>query len=174
VQELFEARNPKGESIIADIDGRVELLTTEDGGRILKVIFSEMREDAYDIPGNWAIQVEDGEDIPRARGWPSAAKGSAVRAQRQSCARRQQGRRPLGIPRRARIRGSIGGSAARRNGEVVVAGQQLTEGSQNPTASCASWDGQRPRFTWSKRCSESTGRRVYPSTTSTSSSSYAR
>ena len=50
VQELFEARNPKGEAIIADIDGRVELLTSEDGARELKVIFSEMREDAHAVP----------------------------------------------------------------------------------------------------------------------------
>ncbi|MEW5957997.1 MAG: DNA-directed RNA polymerase subunit beta', partial [Chloroflexota bacterium] len=63
VQELFEARNPKGEAIISDLDGRIELISHEDGSRVLKVISAEMRQDEYDIPGNWAILVEDGDEV---------------------------------------------------------------------------------------------------------------
>jgi DNA-directed RNA polymerase subunit beta' len=133
VQELFEARNPKGEAIIADIDGRVELLTTDDGGRILKVIFSEMREDAYDIPGNWAIQVEDGEDIPaRTRLAKRGDKevlaehnGKVVRDGNKVIVRWEfRDEREYEVASAARLRVETG--------EVVTAGQQLTEGSQNP------------------------------------------
>ena len=63
VQELFEARAPKGEAIISDLDGRVEIITREDGSRVLKVSSSEMRRDVYEIPGNWAILVEDGDEV---------------------------------------------------------------------------------------------------------------
>jgi DNA-directed RNA polymerase subunit beta' len=133
VQELFEARNPKGEAIISDIDGRVELLTTEDGGRRLKVIFSEMREDVYEIPGNWAILVEDGDEI-------SAHTRVAKRGDKEAVAER------AGVvmrdDRKIIIRWEYTdeheyevASAARlrvESGSKVVAGQQLTEGSNNP------------------------------------------
>jgi DNA-directed RNA polymerase subunit beta' len=133
VQELFEARNPKGEAIIADIDGRIELLTTEDGGRILKVVFSEMREDAYDIPGNWAIQVEDGEEIPaRTRLAKRGDKevlaehnGKVVRDGNKVIVRWEfRDEREYEVASAARLRVETG--------EIVTAGQQLTEGSQNP------------------------------------------
>ena len=41
VQELFEARNPKGEAIICALDGRLEIINREDGSRVLKVISSD-------------------------------------------------------------------------------------------------------------------------------------
>jgi DNA-directed RNA polymerase subunit beta' len=133
VQELFEARNPKGEAIIADIDGRVELLTTEDGGRILKVIFSEMREDAYDIPGNWAIQVEDGEDIP-ARTRLAKRGDKEVLAEHNGKVQRDGNRVVVRWEFRDEREYEVASAARLRaeTGEVVTAGQQLTEGSQNP------------------------------------------
>jgi DNA-directed RNA polymerase subunit beta' len=133
VQELFEARNPKGEAIIADIDGRVELLTTEDGGRLLKVIFSEMREDAYDIPGNWAIQVEDGEDIP-ARTRLAKRGDKEILAEHNGKVQRDGNKVIVRWEFRDEREYEVASAARLRveTGEVVVAGQQLTEGSQNP------------------------------------------
>ena len=133
VQELFEARTPKGEAIISDIDGRVDIVTTEDGGRVLKVIQAEMRHDTYDIPGNWAILVEDGETIP-------AHTRLAKRGDREILAERG------GIVSRDGTTVSVHwefrdereyevASAARLRvaaGDMVKAGQQLTEGSLNP------------------------------------------
>ena len=52
VQELFEARIPKGEAVISDIDGRLEL-DQQDGVRVLKVIHSEVLTDEYAIPRNY-------------------------------------------------------------------------------------------------------------------------
>ena len=63
VQELFEARNPKGEAIISDLDGRVELVSYEDGSRILKVIASEIRQEDYKVPKKWLVVVEDGDEV---------------------------------------------------------------------------------------------------------------
>jgi DNA-directed RNA polymerase subunit beta' len=62
VQELFEARVPKGEAIISDIDGRVEL-RQEEGIRQLKVTFSETLSDTYEVPRNYRILVEDGQSV---------------------------------------------------------------------------------------------------------------
>ena len=58
VQELFEARIPKGEAIISDIDGVVELHQQE-GIRLLKVVHSEVLTNEYSIPRNYRIMVEN-------------------------------------------------------------------------------------------------------------------
>jgi DNA-directed RNA polymerase subunit beta' len=62
VQELFEARIPKGESIISDIDGRLEV-DQRDGVRVLRVIHSEVLTDEYAIPKNYRVLVEDEQSI---------------------------------------------------------------------------------------------------------------
>jgi DNA-directed RNA polymerase subunit beta' len=62
VQELFEARIPKGEAVISDIDGRVEL-NQQDGVRVIKVTQSEVFTDEYLIPRNYRILVEDEQSI---------------------------------------------------------------------------------------------------------------
>jgi DNA-directed RNA polymerase subunit beta' len=63
VQELFEARIPKGEAVISDIDGRVEM-DQQDGVRVLKVIHHEVFTDEYPVPKNYRILVEDEQSIP--------------------------------------------------------------------------------------------------------------
>jgi DNA-directed RNA polymerase subunit beta' len=133
VQELFEARNPKGEAIIADIDGRVELLTTDDGGRVLKVSFSEMREDAYDVPGNWAILVEDGDQVePHDR---LAKRGDKeIVAEHKGVVVREDHKLTVRWEYREEYEYEVASAARLRveTGSTVSAGQQLTEGSKNP------------------------------------------
>ncbi len=62
VEELFEARVPKGAAILADIDGVVELDTSEEGRRLRLVSREEFRED-YPIPENGNVLVEEGETV---------------------------------------------------------------------------------------------------------------
>jgi DNA-directed RNA polymerase subunit beta' len=62
VQELFEARIPKGEAVISDIDGRVEL-DQRDGVRVLKVVHHQVFTDEYPVPRNYRILVEDEQSI---------------------------------------------------------------------------------------------------------------
>jgi DNA-directed RNA polymerase subunit beta' len=62
VQELFECRIPKGEAVVSDIDGRVELLQ-QDGVRVLRVIHSEVLTDVHEIPRNYKILVEDEQSV---------------------------------------------------------------------------------------------------------------
>jgi hypothetical protein len=63
VQELFEARIPKGEAVISDIDGRVELDQRDGGVRVLKVIHHEVFTDEYPVPRNYRILVEDEQSL---------------------------------------------------------------------------------------------------------------
>jgi len=62
VQELFEARIPKGEAVISDIDGRVEL-DQQDGVRVLKVVHHEVFTDEYAIPRNYRVLVQDEQSV---------------------------------------------------------------------------------------------------------------
>jgi DNA-directed RNA polymerase subunit beta' len=133
VQELFEARNPKGEAIISDIDGLVELVTNEDGGRMLKVNFSEMREDSYEVPGNWAVLVEDGDEVePRDR---LAKRGDKdVVAEHKGVVVRDDHKINVRWEYKEEHEYEVASAARLRvePGTMVAAGQQLTEGSKNP------------------------------------------
>jgi DNA-directed RNA polymerase subunit beta' len=62
VEELFEARVPKGAAILADIDGTVELEVDEDGRRLRLVTREEFRED-YVVPEDGLILVDEGEEV---------------------------------------------------------------------------------------------------------------
>ena len=133
VQELFEARNPKGEAVICDLDGRVEIINREDGSRVLKVVSSEIRQDDYEVPGNWAILVEDGDEV-------SAKAKLAKRGDQELVA--ENGGKVQREGTKITIRWEFAEeeeyeieSAARlrvQNGDKVTLGQQLTEGSLNP------------------------------------------
>jgi len=60
VEEVFEARQPKGQAIISEIGGRVEVTQTEEG-RVTKVTSSEVFRDEYSLPPGWRAMVNNGQ-----------------------------------------------------------------------------------------------------------------
>ena len=62
VEELFEARVPKGAAILADIDGVIEMESDEEGRRLRITSKEEFRED-YQAPENGLILVDEGETV---------------------------------------------------------------------------------------------------------------
>ncbi|MEE8578074.1 MAG: DNA-directed RNA polymerase subunit beta', partial [candidate division Zixibacteria bacterium] len=62
VEELFESRTPKGQAIISELEGIVNISRTE-GGRIIKITSSEFYRDDYNIPPNYELKVEDGQQV---------------------------------------------------------------------------------------------------------------
>ena len=138
VQELFEARNPKGQAIIADLDGTVELWE-EEGIRHLRISATETLRDEYEIPGNHRILIENGDDVEAGtvlaeRGKPGsplfnqvmAAEGGKVtlRGQKAVIQRTLHMEEEHEVPAGARLRVE--------SGQAVRAGEQLTDGSKNP------------------------------------------
>ncbi|HEY3291439.1 MAG TPA: DNA-directed RNA polymerase subunit beta', partial [Anaerolineae bacterium] len=64
VEELLEARKkPKAEALMADITGKIHVERLEGGIRRIKIIDSQVQRDEYNVPGNWSIRVEDGNEI---------------------------------------------------------------------------------------------------------------
>ena len=62
VEELFEARTPKGQAILSDIDGVVDLLETSDG-LVVQVSDKETMQQEIQIPKGWEVKVKDGDSV---------------------------------------------------------------------------------------------------------------
>jgi len=62
VEELFEARNPKGQAIISEIDGTVAI-TEERKNRVVTVKSEDGDIESYKIAYNRRLRVKDGQEI---------------------------------------------------------------------------------------------------------------
>ena len=143
VEELFEARVPKDTCVIAEIDGKIEIIRTEDRGRKVKVVSSDSLRDEYTFPKDHKPQVENGaaievgQVIAAVAGWDgdrantaaytTARMGGAIDFEKGKKAVihfEQTEEREYAIPSAARLRVE--------DGQQVNAGEQLTEGSINP------------------------------------------
>jgi DNA-directed RNA polymerase subunit beta' len=60
VEELFEARTPRGQAIISEIDGVAEVIQDEDGRKI-KITSTEIYQDEYALPTGWQVMVKKGQ-----------------------------------------------------------------------------------------------------------------
>ena len=60
VEELFEARPPKTQAIISEIDGMAEVINNEEGKRI-KVTSYDVYNDEYKLPEGWELLVSHGQ-----------------------------------------------------------------------------------------------------------------
>jgi DNA-directed RNA polymerase subunit beta' len=66
VEELLEARkHPKGEALLAEIGGRVEINRLEDGTRTVKVIDSELIRDEYAVESGWKVLLDQDQEEVR-------------------------------------------------------------------------------------------------------------
>ena len=133
VEELFEARRrPKGEAVLTEISGTVEVRRVE-GIRSVRVVDSETVREQFHIPGNWGVKVEEGQEV----------KAGAVIARR--------GDQEIVAPRAGRISRDgfevtlswdetdqaeyeipAGSRILVVEGQPVKAGEALTEGAKNP------------------------------------------
>ncbi len=62
VEELFEARPPKGQAIISEIDGVAEVVENDEG-KMIKVGSFEVYRDEYPLPSGWKVLVKKGQSV---------------------------------------------------------------------------------------------------------------
>jgi len=138
VEELFEARVPKGVAVVCEIDGIAEIVRDPDGSRKIVVRNSQDYTVPISVPSGYVLAVEDGADV--IAGTPIAKPE-----------RRTKGKTDMPAPVSGKV--SVHGSkitiamkeveeriyevehAARLNveeGQEVAAGDFLTDGSANP------------------------------------------
>ena len=147
VEEIFEARNPKGQAVIAEIDG-VATVARNGDQRVISVTATSTVSEEYELPEGFELLVEEGDDVRADQVLAqSAAEGETqvpavplktdvqgkVEFVRGSNRRRPTAIRVAGefqdvreypVPAQARLRVE--------GGEFVRSGEQLTEGSLNP------------------------------------------
>jgi DNA-directed RNA polymerase subunit beta' len=151
VEELFEARTPRGQAIISEIDGTAEIVQSEDGRKI-KIVSQEIYDDEYPLPTGWHVMVKNKQnvgigEILAAPPKPRKTKTAKAKAKEETAPEIQ--------PLVARFAGEVNvkkkqlviryaekeereyvvpstASIWIPNDSTVKAGQQLTDGSINP------------------------------------------
>jgi DNA-directed RNA polymerase subunit beta' len=135
VEELFEARKkPRGEAIMSDIDGVVEIVRNEGGMRLVKVKSTQMLKDEYEIPGNWSLKAESGQEV--VEGDVIATRGEQVMVAKHAGKVSIRKNKPLAVLYEVINEHEYEIAATARmlveNGQEVAAGMQLSEGALNP------------------------------------------
>jgi len=133
VQELFEARNPKGQAIISDISGRIEIVKGDEGTRKVRVVDIQHVTDEYVVPDGFEILVgNDGSieaETPLAR-----LDGTEIVAHKSGKLERD-GNRIL-IKREERLEEEYlippGARLRVDDNAWINAGETITEGPKNP------------------------------------------
>ncbi|MFC1987206.1 DNA-directed RNA polymerase subunit beta' [Chloroflexota bacterium] len=154
VEEIFEARSPKAQAIISEINGVVEVIHSDEGEKI-KVTSSEVFHDGYSLPAGWRFVVKNGQWIDIGTvlaALPSKTKGSAKQkkaASQSVVATDEPAAMVAGVAGQVTIKGKqlsiiyeekeereyIASAATHfrvQTGDLIKAGQQLTDGSINP------------------------------------------
>ena len=166
VEELFEARVPKGKAEISHIDGVVELIQGENGARRVKVTSRE----GYDTPLELAKSQELLAGARRqrrgrpGRGPPAghrdgrraaqpASRGVLVKAGKQLSVRSEDVvEREYQIPHNAKLRVE--------NGQEIRAGRASPTAPSTPRSTCETRGRDRSSATWSRRSRRSTAARA--------------
>jgi DNA-directed RNA polymerase subunit beta' len=141
VEELFEARAPKGQAILAEIDGVVEIIRDEEQGlKKIRLTRSDVYDDEYPLPRNYELLVEPGSNV--AEGTPlfrSTRKGeeedvATARMSGRVILDEQAGRLLVRTEEVEQHEYVVPHSAILEvtDGQHVTAGQPLTRGPQNP------------------------------------------
>ncbi len=138
VEELFEARVPKGYAILSEIEGVADLVE-EDGIRKLTVVNSEVYSEEYNLPAYYELLVKDGADVAenavlarsRETDTPQDVVATIagrvfVDTERNMLTIRNESRdtREYPIPHSAQLEV--------QSGDHVTPGQPLTKGPKNP------------------------------------------
>ncbi len=133
VEELFEARVPKGEAILSELDGVVEIQRTEES-RIIRVVARETYRDEQELKPGYTPTVAPGDRVEVGQVLATAPEQPDIVARLSGVVEIGDGlvtviaeereEREYVVPPSARIRV--------QDGQPVAAGDQLTEGSKDP------------------------------------------
>jgi DNA-directed RNA polymerase subunit beta' len=145
VEELFEARQPKGKAVLSEIDGAVELQRLEDS-RVVRVVSREVYRDDHEIPPGYQLEVTEGHWLESGQALATSPDRPPIVAQLSGTVEirvpeggtgaateplfivtvvaEDRDEREYRVPPQARVRVE--------EGQLVVAGEQLTEGSRDP------------------------------------------
>ena len=143
VEELFEARAPRGEAVLSEIDGVVEVSEVSEG-RSIRVVSAEDYSDDYSLPKGYTFVASDGDLV---------TLGSRLASAEEASDRESSAIQPVDII--ARVSGTVhvegdtlsitwtdeeqreymipaAAHIVVKTGDWVIAGQSLTGGPRSP------------------------------------------
>ena len=155
VEELFEARSPKGEAVLSEINGTADIVDVPEG-RSIKVVSTEEYADEYRLPKGYKATIKDGDLVSIGANLATPKKKSTKKSTKKSEDKSDGGEdalRPADIV--ARVSGTVHVNADNltiswtdeeqreylipaaahvvvNSGDTVVAGQALTAGPKSP------------------------------------------
>ncbi len=138
VEELFEARVPKGKALISETDGEVEIIRTEAKALKVKVTSRDVFDTTYPIPPKFTVLVADAEVVAEnaelLHGTDDNGNEVTVRAKYAGVVKvgknevlvrtSEEDTREYAVPASAQL--------IVRDGDHVVAGDRITQGSISP------------------------------------------
>ncbi len=145
VEEIFEARAPRGEAIISEIDGLVEV-AQENERRVVRIVNQFSHVEEYVVPAGADVLCKDGDHVSdgtvlaATAGAPGStdvtAAGAQVVSRISGIVRVPAGKGPLKVIYEEREEREYPIPATARplvdTGDLVTAGAQITEGARNP------------------------------------------
>jgi len=138
VEELFEARVPKGKALISEIDGDVEVVRTESKSLKVRVLARDVFDTIYRIEPKMVPVVTDGQAVNEGQellhGQDEAGNAASIKARSAGVVKvtkkeltvrtSEEEAREYPIPASAQLKV--------RDGDRVLAGDRVTEGSISP------------------------------------------
>lgn len=133
VEEIFEARAPKGQAILADIEGTVKV-TKKDNKQLISIIPTNQKVTEYDLLDGMKVTVKNGDTVKRSSIMAKSADGKkTIKA---------GGNGTVKVSKTGITLVHEGGNLHEytvseyttvevKNGDIVTVGQRLTEGSIN-------------------------------------------
>ena len=131
VEELFEARDPKGEALMAEIDG-IAQISTEGDERKLRIANTRVEQDEYPLPKGTKAAVKNEEEVEQGQVITKGDEEIVAKEAGQAIVEKGL----ITIRREIHDEAVYDVSAAARirveEGQPVQAGDQLTDGPKNP------------------------------------------
>ncbi len=130
VEELFEARQPKGQAILAEISGKI-VLKSANGKHHIDIVSDIVSEDVYDVTG-LTIEVKNNQAVEAKTVLASKDRKKQLKAKTAGIVKVKDGQ--LKVVREAEVKSytvpqQVGVYV--KDGESVEVGRQITEGSWN-------------------------------------------
>ncbi len=134
VEELFEAREPKGMAFVAEVAGTVSIAKPSNKEVVVSIEGKDVKSDIVAIPAGSEVLIKDGAHVTVGDSLFSAKDGTLTKAQATGVVRISEGQIRL-VHEGEELAEYIIPSSLRllvADGDLVYAGQPLTEGNLSP------------------------------------------
>ncbi len=133
VEELFEAREPKGQAFVSEIDGKVSIQRENNKEYLIRIEGAGVEKDEY-LLGEAHATIKEGEKVTEGEPMFINDNGKAIKSKYAGIARLAEGKIIVVRESEEHMREYIiptSFSLLVKDGDLITQGQQLTEGNLN-------------------------------------------